>query len=524
MLGVDLEMRTTLTALLILVATLTCQAQSELPIGFEHKSQLLRCLPGDTTRLTTSGGQKCMQWDLVYKPGQFRMLTKTLKPGELKGMKSMSLWIKSGAPGPLWWQLRESSGETYYKVLNPTSSWKTVQFSLAKLELNTDKVVNGKLDLAQVTKIEIFDAAQRTGQRRIFLADWSFQGSGKVAAQTKRPSTASRGRSAKIGITGVPRNYRETEAGWLEVFTRAKKSGATLLGAGAEWNDNTEIEPGRFQWRALETYFDTLKKHRYRFEISLDVSGPFWQAQLKKPSHVKANSLADTALLKRYKAMVTSLLDRYGRRCAYLTINAEGASQYFRAHPDQLDDYLRFLDSVKRHVKHRSPHLKFGVNTDPHNSDEVLRAIAKKVDFLALDVTSIEGHVDQPEDLASLVDRLLQVAGGKKIAFQNVWWSTSEVESSSEQQQQTFVKELFRVLESHHRRFEYIILYTMFDEDFEFMRPLYKARFPDLPPAYVEKMLQSNGRSGLFRHDLTPKPAWGELREQISGYKARHPR
>jgi len=49
-----------------------------------------------------------------------------------------------------------------------------------------------------------------------------------------------------------------------------------------------------------------------------------------------------------------------------------------------------------------------------------------------------------------------------------------------------------------------------------------RAAFPNLPAAFVERIVDSMSHFGLFRSDGTAKPGWGEFEKQVAGYYQRN--
>lgn len=217
---------------------------------------------------------------------------------------------------------------------------------------------------------------------------------------------------------------------------------------------------------------------------------------------------------------MAAYLDRFGDRHAYIVIHAEGAASYFKKHPDQLGDYCRFLTAARKAIKQHSSHINVGVNTDIRNKDEVLARMAAVTDFMAYDV--MKGQiVRKPADLDALVKRLIGNSKGKRIAFQNAGWSTSKTDKSSDDEQVEFIREFYRVLYRYRDRIEYASFGSIYDHDTAVTGPAYRALFADLPPQFVDRIIDSMSHFGLFRCDGTAKPGWAEFRKQVVAYYKR---
>jgi len=328
--------------------------------------------------------------------------------------------------------------------------------------------------------------------------------------------------TGKVGISAVPLNWQDTEENWLNVFSKAKEAGAQLLSGGnMQWNEEIEPSPGVFNWSSMDRFFSVLEKHGFDFEFSCDMGGAFFHDKIQSPKDIQFESFTGPVFLNRYKGMITSFLNRFGDKVTYLVIHAEGAYTYFDRYPKQLGDYCQFIKEIGEHIKRQNPHSKVGLNTDPHNKDDFLARMGEVTDYMAYDFMKLPGHIDRPSDLERMVKRLIRLANGKKIAIQNGGWSTSSVENSSDEQQVEFIREFYRVLYEYRDKIEYASFYTVYDDDTTITGPIYRAMFPDYPESFVKKMVESNGRFGVFRHDGTPKPGWYELKKQAAKYYQR---
>ena len=493
-------------------------------VRFENSADVYQCSSGDTVRLEGSS----VRWDTDYPLKQFRACTKQLAGKVAVRADTIRFKMKSTVVSPLWFQVEEKSGEGFYKIITPTREWKTFSVRLASLTLNGDKVVNRNLDIADISKIHLIDPAAAGGQnsrsRSIWFSDWEFLEEGiksqnSAVRSKKLRISKSKLRTGKVGLTAVPQNYQEDEENWLKVFQRAEELGVQIINScGGSWSEQ-EKSPGVYNWNSQERVFSVIEKHDFNFEFTCDIGGVFFHDKVTQiPKDIKFKSFTEPIFLSRYRKYLTSFLDRFGSKVHYIAIHAEGAFNYFNTHPNHLDDYIKFLSAVRDHIKKHSSHIQVGVNTDPPNKDQVLSRMAEVTDFMSYDILRLAGHLEKPSDLESVTARLIRLSNGKKIAFQNAGWSTSEVENSSEAQQAEFIGELYRVLYKFRDKIEYASFYYLYDEDFEFMRPVYKAMFPDVPDSFREKMVESNGRFGVFRPDETAKPGWNELTKQIREY------
>ncbi len=491
--------------------------------AFSVRAELFEALPGDRVTTESTDRGKGVRWDIRYPTRQNRALVKAVSAGLLQGATAMSFRIRANTRHQLWIQVNDVDGGRYYQIINVEPQWNLVTLPFAELKPNGKVSEDRKLNPDRINKILLLDFSatvkpQRKG-RSVWVADWKFA-SGTVAPAVPTPAgepVAARPlTSGKVGFTAVPRDFRETEEVWTDFFTKAREAGVQVLSLQAGFWSKIETAPGSYRWRSWEDLFAIMDKLGTRFELSKDFGGPFFHDRYDGPKDISFKSFTDPQLMGRYHQMLRTYLDRFGKRLTYLVIHAEGADSYFGKHPDQLADYCRFLLETRRMIRKHSPHLTVGVNTDPANQDTVLSAMARVTDFMAYDL--LNGGIKTPADFDQVVQRLIGLSNGRKIALQNCGWTTSQEDHSNETMQAEFVREFYRVLARHQGRFEYASFGAMYDHDQAITGPAYRAMFPHLPPKYVAKLIDSMSRGGLFRTDGTAKPGWAALKESVAEY------
>ncbi len=329
---------------------------------------------------------------------------------------------------------------------------------------------------------------------------------------------------ALIGISAIPQNWQDTEKDWQKLFLDVKKLNAEVLGGcNLQWHE-IEPEPGVYDWSSMERFFKVKRLHGKNLKFSCDFPGLFFHDRKDQlPRYVQSLSISDPKLFEYYSDLLQSYLQHYGEHTDYLVIHAEGAYSFFKNDFEKLNDYINFLSKVRAMTKRIHPNILFGVNTDPHNKDNVLQEFNNVVDFIAYDIGQIEELLEEPSDIEEVTQRLINISNGKRIAFQNAGWSTSDVENSSEQSQVEFIINLFETLGKHRHEIEYVNYYNLYDENLEFMLNVYRAMFPDYPKEFLEKMVKSLGRTGIFKEDSEPKSGYYELKMQIKDYLESRP-
>lgn len=145
---------------------------------------------------------------------------------------------------------------------------------MAGLTLNKDKVANGRLDGGQVTRIVIVDfSALSSGSRTVWLSDWEFTSQAIKPTHDNnptrdRPAFAKRLTVGKVGMTCVPRNFRETEESWLDFFNKANETGVQVLSLQAGSWRKADSSPGVYSFKSWGNFFAILDRRGFEFEYS----------------------------------------------------------------------------------------------------------------------------------------------------------------------------------------------------------------------------------------------------------------
>ena len=314
-----MKSNTILLTLLIVVfgceeASIYSADSSSVKLVFKTRGDLFECYPGDDIRLEGA----FMRWDVSYASKQLRACIKELSVGSLAGMDRMSFNMKSDSDNHVWLQVGEASSEGFYKIITPSSSWKMIDIKLTDLKLNEDKIESGRLEVDQIVKIILIDAAglggQASGTRTIWISDWEFTGAGSVETTPALSTGRNLGlaipvkklTTGKIGVTSIPLNWQDTDENWLRVFNKAKELGVQLLSGGnIPWSEETEPSPGVYNWSTMERFFSVMDKNGFDFEFSCDMRGVFFHGKIQSPKDIKFKSFTDLSFVNRYKAWMT---------------------------------------------------------------------------------------------------------------------------------------------------------------------------------------------------------------------------
>lgn len=151
-------------------------------VGFRGFEDLFAGPATDTIDLDESGpsnGRKSMRWSFTYARNQWQWIAKDLRRGDVAGRKAVRFSLRSDREGPVFVQLEERSGETFFTMVNPTKGWQQVDRLFTDFTPDPKKRKDGRLDPDQIVKILLADSAgalsNARGSRTIWVADWVFE-------------------------------------------------------------------------------------------------------------------------------------------------------------------------------------------------------------------------------------------------------------------------------------------------------------------------------------------------------------
>jgi hypothetical protein len=118
-----------------------------------------------------------MRWSFGYKKDEWSWAARDLGLTLPANTQRMKLRLRSDRPGALFVQLEESSGETFFALVNPGKDWTDVSLELTTLKPDPAKRKDGVLQPERIVKLLLADPAGRDkvdGRRSVWISRWSF--------------------------------------------------------------------------------------------------------------------------------------------------------------------------------------------------------------------------------------------------------------------------------------------------------------------------------------------------------------
>ena len=151
-----------------------------LRFGFDRAADLFTAPPPEVVTLAPGEGPRpdtpAMRWDYRYR-GEWEWCVRDIPVGSTGTAKRMSFAVRSDRAGPIFVQLEEDHGETFFAIVPVETGWKSTALDLDTLTVDPSKKKDGRLEPNRVKRVLIADSAAgdgATGRRSLWFADWLF--------------------------------------------------------------------------------------------------------------------------------------------------------------------------------------------------------------------------------------------------------------------------------------------------------------------------------------------------------------
>jgi len=337
-----------------------------------------------------------------------------------------------------------------------------------------------------------------------------------MLSQPTTPQTVSR--DPKLGLVVMAPTQTPTLTQIVNAYDLAASTGIGRSNVYLSWPTIEPVE-GQYDWKTSDILM-SLNRHE-NFNVTLYFSiindrelGPF-------PSWM-GNPQLDQKLQNEIVQTLDTILTRY-YIVDYVIIGG-GLDEYFRDHPNDVPKYVQFFDGVYAQLKQKHPTVKFGnwfsLNGLINHYQPDLVSKLNQGDFVAYSyapVDSLYFEYQSPQEEGKNLQKMIDFAGGKKIALIEVSWSTSQAINGTSDDQVKFMKIVYDFYRQNESQFEFLTWYRQYDRPID---TCLNALNPQQSSIFGNQFLKNNTanylcNSGLFDVDLNPKPAWDEFKKEI---------
>jgi hypothetical protein len=287
---------------------------------------------------------------------------------------------------------------------------------------------------------------------------------GVSLSQTDSPSVVTQNNNDHIGLVINTPNSSVSLQEIDEIYSDASSTGIGRSNVYLFWN-LIEPQKGEFDWKQSDILMglaqkNDLKVTLYFSIINGETLGPFpdW---IGKPSinAIQKDRLSNVldAILSRYNIVDT------------VVIAGETESQ-FRYYEQNIPVYKDLFNSVYSEIKEKHPKVKMGNAFALHhvlnkNLGHIVTdlAIGDFVAFSYSPVDALNDVVKTPTQATEDLQKSFELAEGKKVAFFEMSWATSDYVGGSEASQQEFLEKSFEFYSENESEIEFLTWYRQYD-------------------------------------------------------------
>jgi len=304
----------------------------------------------------------------------------------------------------------------------------------------------------------------------------------------------------------------------------AKENGVQVIHTYLWW-EHVERTPGERFW----IWHDFLIGYPIEegFEVSLVIPVIHTTVRGSMPDDLEDLPFDDPEFIQRFTDFVLEVVDRYPVQ--YLSIGNE-VNDYFVDHRTEIPAYERFFLEVKQAIHEQHPDIQVAMTFAYHDAEKNGSVdIIKKLDlgdFLPVTLYLYnQGFIfnRDPLELEGYLNRILDLAQDKPIAFAEIGWSTAESLQGDQDDQALFLQEAFRLLSEHQDQIEYLGWFALHDNTLETSYESALTFIPHRPDlsqdeAFMNIFVDFLSYLGLRDSDGNPKKAWDSFQEESKNY------
>jgi len=345
--------------------------------------------------------------------------------------------------------------------------------------------------------------------------------------QTDSPPVLTQNKNENIGLVINTPNSSVSLQELDKIYSDASSIGIGRSNVYLFWN-LIEPQKGEFDWKQSDILMGLAQKNDLKITLYFSIIngetlGPFpdW---IGKPSlnAIQKDRLANVldAILSRYDIVDTVI------------IAGETESQ-FRYYEQNIPVYKDLFHSVYSEIKEKHPNVKMGNAFALHhvlnkNLGNIVTdlAIGDFVAFSYFPVDSLNDIVKTPVDANEDLKKSIELVQGKKIAFFEMSWATSNFVGGTTTSQREFLEKSFEFYSKNESRIEFLTWYRQYDRpegtcvseqqdigdtsiEIGGGSSLGSSEF------VIERLNHYICSSGLIDVNGTPKPSWNEFKTQI---------
>jgi hypothetical protein len=331
-----------------------------------------------------------------------------------------------------------------------------------------------------------------------------------------RPADTRAARRPLIGLQAtIFANEQLTPATANAHFQRSVDAGITFQGFSATW---AKLEPRPGEYRFKEIDFNVGEATRANIPVAYTLS--IIDTGMKSvPDWLKNTGWQDAKMQRELLSLIEAMVPHFNGRLSWVMIGNE-IDPYFEKHGDEAGAYAALLGAASDKFHALLPGVQVSHTvTFPGLSMEsgVLQPLFDRSDFLSLTYypASSDFRFRDPDTVFTDFPAMIAAARGKKVLLQEVGYSSSPLNDSSQEKQARFFENAFRALRENSADFigaNFLFMSDFSDAVVDGLVRYYHAPGADRFRAFLQTL-------GMFDGQGNPKKSWAVFEQEATRMK-----
>jgi hypothetical protein len=298
-------------------------------------------------------------------------------------------------------------------------------------------------------------------------------------------------------------------------FQTAVNAGITFQGFSSTW---AKLEPRRGEYRFDEIDFNVGQASRANIPVAYTLS--IIDTGMKTvPDYLKDVGWQDPKMQRQLMQLIEALAPHFKGRLSWIMIGNE-IDPYFEKHGDEVRAYASLLGAASAKFHSLVPGIQVSHTiTFPglYMENGILKPLFDQSDFLSLTYypASPDFKFRDPDTAFADFPLMIAAAKGKKILIQEVGYSSSPLNDSSQDKQSKFFENVFAQLREHSSEFigaNFLFMSDFSDSVVDGLARYYHAAGADRFRAFLQTL-------GMFDGQGHPKESWAVFQQQAGRMK-----
>lgn len=295
---------------------------------------------------------------------------------------------------------------------------------------------------------------------------------------------------------------------------RLKDLGCKLMYFSFKWAD-IEPKPGEYKLDDIATGLYWMEV--LGFETAVTIQTIDTNNKVLPPD-LMTKAFDSKEVRDRFDALLAKIAEKLKPSTKWVMLGNE-VDAYLSINKAELEPYAKFFEHGRSSLRTIRPNQLVGITTTfdgLRDRPEVFIRLNRESDIVTMTYYPLNGFSVRPaSDVAGDFEKMVKVAGEKKLLIQEIGYPASELVNSDETKQAAFVDEAFKAISKHKAKLAGVSFFLLYDFNKELMRMLEKYY-----GISDKRFLAFLATLGFHKADGTPRKAWARFESGVKGLKS----